>query len=197
MIFQATRTERPFDFVVVHSLSRFSRDSLHSELYIRRLRKAGVELVSVTQDLGQDSGGDLIRKVFNAFDEHSSRETAKHVHRSMLENARQGFWNGSRPPFGYSVETAERRGSRDKKVLVINEEEARTIRLIFDLATGVNGRPLGVKAIATHLNERGFTRRGQCFSTGSLYGLLTSTTYYGGYHFNRTDTRNKRPRPPS
>ena len=29
--------------------SRFSRDSLHSELYIRELRKAGVELVSITR----------------------------------------------------------------------------------------------------------------------------------------------------
>lgn len=57
MICKAMRAERPLDFVVVHSLSRFSRYSLHSEFYIRRLRKAGVELVSVTQDLGQDSGG--------------------------------------------------------------------------------------------------------------------------------------------
>ena len=197
MIYKATRPEHPFDYVVVHSLSRFSRDSFHSELYIRRLRKAGVDLVSITQDVGKDENGELVRRMLNVMDEHSSRENAKHVRRSMLENARQGFWNGSRPPFGYSAETTERRGNRDKKVLVIDEEEARTIRLIFDLATGVNRRPLGVKAIATHLNERGITRRGQRFSTGSVYGLLTSTTYFGKHHFNRTDTRNKRPRPPS
>ena len=42
MIFKACRSERPFNFVVVHSLSRFSRDALHSELYVRQLRKAGV-----------------------------------------------------------------------------------------------------------------------------------------------------------
>lgn len=52
MIFKATRSDHPFDYVVVHSLSRFSRDSLHSELYVRQLRKAGVELVSITQDIG-------------------------------------------------------------------------------------------------------------------------------------------------
>ena len=49
MIYKAIRPDRPFAFIVVHSLSRFSRDSLHSELYIRKLRKAGVELVSITQ----------------------------------------------------------------------------------------------------------------------------------------------------
>ena len=99
MIHTAKRSDKPFDLVVVHSLSRFSRDSLHSELYIRELRKAGVELVSITQEVGQDPTGEMFRKLLHIFDEHQSRETAKHVHRAMLENARQGFWNGSRPPY--------------------------------------------------------------------------------------------------
>src|SRR5690606_22946628 len=135
---------------------------------VRQLRKVGVELVSITQDIGQDAGGEFIRKVLNVFDEHQSRENAKHVHRAMLENARQGFWNGSVPPFGYRTEITDRRGNRDKKVLVVNDEEARTIRLMFALATGVQGRPMGVKAIATHLNERGITRRGRRFATGGV-----------------------------
>src|SRR5690606_33119775 len=104
MIFKAKSLEHPFDVVVVHSLSRFSRDSLHSEFYVRELRKAGVELVSVTQDIAADASGEFIRKVLNVFDEHQSRENAKHVHRAMCENARQGFWNGARPPFGYQIE---------------------------------------------------------------------------------------------
>lgn len=186
MIDKAKRDGHPFDYLVVHSLSRFSRDALHSEFYVRQLRKVGVEFVSITQDMGQDASGEFIRKVLNVFDEHQSRETARHVHRVMLENARQGFWNGSRPPFGYATQVRERRGTREKKVLVVNEEEARIIKLIFELATGDQGRPLGVKAIATHLNERGITRRGRRFSTGGVYDLLTSTTYNRKHHFNRT-----------
>src|SRR3546814_16707645 len=101
MIFAARKADHPFDLVLVHSLSRFSRDSLHSELYVRELRKVGVELVSITQEVTQDAGGEMFRRMLTIFDEHQSRENAKHVHRAMLENARQGFWNGSRPPFGY------------------------------------------------------------------------------------------------
>ena len=197
MIFKATQSDKLFDYVVVHSLSRFSRDSLHTERYARQLPKAGVELVSITQDISPDSGGEFIRKVLNVFDEHQSRENAKHVHRAMLENARQGFWNGSRSPYGYCVMVRERRGTKDKKVLAVNEEEAPVVRLIFDLATGANGRPMGVKAIATHLNERGIARRGRRFSTGGIHDLLTSSTYCGPHHFNRNDSRNGRPRPPS
>ena len=159
MIYKATRPDRPFTFIVVHSLSRFSRDSLHSELYVRKLRKAGVELVSITQIVSSDPSGEMFRKLLNVFDEHQSRENAKHVHRAMCENARQGFWNGSYPPFGYKTQTAERRGAKDKKVLVIDEEEACVVREIFALAAGREGRPFGVKAIACRLTERGITRR--------------------------------------
>lgn len=146
--------------------SRFSRDAMHSEFYVRQLIKVGVRLVSITQDVGQDASGDFIRKVFNIFDEHQSRENAKHVHRAMLENARQGFWNGSAPPFSYKTRVAERRGNKDKKVLIINEQETKIVRMIFDMASSANGRPMGVKAIATWLNERSYTRRGVRFSTG-------------------------------
>jgi site-specific DNA recombinase len=197
MIYKATRPERPFSYVVVHSLSRFSRDSLHSELYVRKLRKAGAELISITQTMSSDPSGEMFRKLLNVFDEHQSRENAKHVHRAMCENARQGFWNGSHPPFGYRTQIAERRGAKDKKVLVVDEEEARVVRDIFDLASGREGRPLGVKAIACRLTGRGVTRRGVRFSTGSVYEVLTSSTYYGQHYFNRRDSRTGAPRPPS
>ncbi len=197
MIFKATRSDKPFDFVVVHSLSRFSRDALHSELYVRKLRKSGVELVSITQTVTPDASGEMFRKLLNVFDEHQSRENAKHVHRAMCENARQGYWNGAQAPYGYKIEVAERRGNKDKKILVVNEEEATVVRSIFTMAIGANGRPMGVKAIATHLNERGVLRRGRRFSTGNVYDLLTSTTYYGLHYFNRKDSRTHVVRPPS
>ena len=197
MIDKAASPDRPFDFVVVHSLSRFSRDTMHSEFYVRKLRRAGVQLVSITQELGEDAQGDLIRKIFNAFDEHQSRENAKHTHRAMLENARQGFWNGSAPPFGYATAIKERRGNKDKKVLVVHEAEAVVVRMIFDLCLGADGRPLGVKGIANHLNDRGIARRGRRFSTGSLHDLLTSSTYCGRHYFNQRDSRTFKKRPPS
>jgi site-specific DNA recombinase len=197
MVAAATSSERPYDRVVVHSLSRFSRDVFHSALYGRKLEKAGVSLISITQDVGDDANGKMIRTILNAFDEHSSRENAKHTHRNMLENARQGFWNGSRPPFGYRVETKERRGTKDKKVLVINEAEAEVVRLIADLYLGRLGKPLGLKAICNYLNERGITRRGHKWGIGSLQDLMASPTYCGRHMFNRVESRTGRIRPDS
>jgi site-specific DNA recombinase len=197
MVYKATRSDKPFDYVVVHSLSRFSRDALHSELYVRKLRKAGVELVSITQAVTPDASGEMFRKLLNVFDEHQSRENAKHVHRAMCENARQGFWNGARIPFGYQLETVDRRGNKDKKVLVINESEASVVRQIFSMASGQDGRPVGIKAIATYLTDHGILRRGHRFSSGGIHKILHCTTYMGKHYFNKTDCRNAVARPPS
>jgi site-specific DNA recombinase len=82
-----------------------------------------VWVVSITQEFSNDPQGELIRKIVALFDEYSSAENAKHVLRTMLQNARNGFWNGSRPPFGFCAVEKERRGDKVKKVLVINEEE--------------------------------------------------------------------------
>jgi site-specific DNA recombinase len=57
-----------------------------------------------------------------------SAENAKNVTRAMRENAQQGFWNGSTPPLGYKVVAAERRGTKIKKVLAIDEVEADLVR---------------------------------------------------------------------
>jgi site-specific DNA recombinase len=88
----------PFNVVVVHSFSRFARDHFALEFQVRRLKKNGVRLVSITQDLGDDPMGAMVRQVFALFDEYQSKENAKHTLRAMQENARQGFWNGSKAP---------------------------------------------------------------------------------------------------
>jgi site-specific DNA recombinase len=78
----------PFNVVIVHSFSRFARDHFALEMHVRRLRKAGVRLVSITQDLGEDPMSVMVRQVFALFDEYQSKENAKHTLRAMQENAR-------------------------------------------------------------------------------------------------------------
>ncbi|MGI6245031.1 MAG: recombinase family protein [Pseudochelatococcus sp.] len=51
MMERATDDDRPYDVVVVHSYSRFFRDSFSLEMYIRRLAKADVRLVSITHKM--------------------------------------------------------------------------------------------------------------------------------------------------
>ena len=188
MIDAATTKPSAFDVILVHSFSRFFRDQFQLEFYVRRLAKAGVRLVSITQELGDDPMSNMIRQIMALFDEYQSKENAKHTLRAMKENARQGFWNGALPPIGYRiVEASEQRGHRTKKTLEIDPVQAETVRLIFRLAREGNGSsgPMGVKSIATHLNAIGIrTRDGGRWGVDAVHKVLTRTTYVGRHRFN-------------
>ena len=200
MIERACDGEHAIDFIVVHSYSRFFREAFEQEFYLRKLAKHGVKVISITQPVGDESEPvhAMMRKVIALFDEYQSKENAKHVLRSMKENARQGFWNGSMPPLGYRLIEAEKRGAKVKKKLDVDPVEAETVRLIFKLYLNGDGKSgaLGVKEIVKWLNTRGYrTRRGQTFGVGSIHKLLTNTIYIGRARFNRTSskTRDKKP----
>lgn len=189
MIDGATSPTKPYDIILVHSMSRFFRDQLQSELYVRRLRRVGVEVVSITQPFEDNPTGNLVRQILGSFDEYQSRENAKHTLRAMQENARQSFWNGSIPPFGYQVIAAAQRGAKTKKRLAICSEEAAVVRRIFELAQGSRGPTLGVKAIAAQLNADRILFRGKAFHISNVHRILTSETYAGTHHFNKREAK--------
>lgn len=195
MIERACDGDNPFDVIIVHSYSRFFRDAFGLEFYVRKLAKHGVKLVSMTQELGDDPAQVMMRQVISLFDEYQSKENAKHVLRSMKENARQGFWNGAKPPFGYRTVEVEKRGARVKKRLEIDPVEAEQVQFIFKLVVGGHegNAPMGTKAIATWLNERGYrTRKGGMWGNGTIHQLLTNPVYGGRWRFNHVDSKTRR-----
>src|SRR5215471_12211016 len=194
MIERACDGEHAFDLIVVHSYSRFFREAFEQEFYLRKLAKHGVRVVSITQPVGDETEPihAMMRKVIALFDEYQSKENAKHVIRSMKENARQGFWNGATPPLGYKLIEAEKRGAKIKKKLEVDPVEAETVRLIFKLyllGDGSSGA-LGVKEIVKWLNGRGYrTRKGKSFGVGQVHKLLTNTIYIGRWKFNQASSK--------
>jgi len=193
MLDEATSADRRFDVICVHAFSRFYRNGAEMELLIRKLRKHGVEVVSVTQPTGDDPSQELMRQIIGIFDEYTSRENGKNVSRAMRESAKQGFWNGTTPPLGYRIAEAERRGSKVKKRLEVDPVEAELLRLIFRLYVEGDGRsgPLGVKETTKWLNEHGYrTRRGATFGVGPVHRILRSSYYATGkWPYGRRNSR--------
>jgi site-specific DNA recombinase len=200
LITDATMKPSPYDIIVVHSLSRFFRDSLAFGLYERQLNKSDVKLVSITQQTSDDPSGEMARKIFSIFDEYQSKENGKHTLRAMKENARQGYFNGSRPTFGYKaveIDITSNKGKK-KKRLAIDEQEAAIVRKIYDLyLNGYSGQSFGAKHIAVHLNERGFTLRGKKWARNRIHEILSNSTYHGEFIFNKRDAKNKKNKPES
>jgi len=177
-----------FERIVVHSFSRFFRDEVEAEIVIRDLRKRGIEVVSMTQDVGHDEMGDLVRRFIMLFDEHSSRETSKHVRRTLRENAKQGFWCGGRPPYGFRTYDVEKRSKSVKKKLEVHPVEADVVLKMFDLLEQGDGKsgPMGVKRITSWLNENGFrTRGGKNWSIGAVHKVLSGSVAKGEFFFGK------------
>lgn len=180
----------------VYSFSRLFRDHYLLEHYRRRLKRAGVRIVAITQDVGQDAEGDLVRSVLSNFDEYQSRQTAKFTRDTMRRNAADGYWNGAIPPFGYTTEIAEMRGHKARKRLAIEPSEALMVQQIFRMKRlGIGRGPMGYKKIVCHLNATGATLRGRKWHVSNVRDILTRSTYRGKHLYGVHDTRNGVRRP--
>lgn len=200
MIADASQDPPPYEAIIVHSRSRFFRDLFEFLAYERRLKRSGVRVISITQQTSDDPAGEMASKIFSLFDEYQSKENGKHTLRAMQENARQGFFNGSRPHFGFKTVTAEALGNKGqhKKTIAVDAAEAAIVQRVFALyLSGDKGASLGCKSIAYYLNERSITMRGQRWSRSRVHEVLANPAYIGDYYFNRVEGKTRRLKPQS
>ncbi|GAV21563.1 recombinase family protein [Carboxydothermus pertinax] len=165
-----------FDIVLIHKLDRFARNRYDSAIYKRELRRCGVRIESVLEQLDDSPESIILESVLEGLAEYYSRNLAREVMKGMMENALQGKHNGGLPPLGYDVDP-------ETKKLVVNESEARIVRLIFELyAQGKS-----YNDIISALNQYGFkTKKGKPFGKNSIFEILRNKKYIGIYIFNRS-----------
>ena len=165
-----------FEIVLVHKLDRFARNRTDSMVYRSKLRKNGVSLLSVTEPLDDERPEAIIlESVLEGMAEYYSKNLAREVRKGLKENALQAKHTGGRPPLGYDVDRVTRK-------LVINEDEAAAVRLIFMMTL----QGAGYHAILHELNARGYqTKMGKPFGKNSLYEILRNKKYTGIYIYNR------------
>lgn len=117
MIAEAKSEKHPFDAIVTLTTSRFFRDYIEAGLMRRELRKRGVEVIATQQNLTEDDNplGTVVTGFFELLDQYESEMNGFHTLRAMKENAKQGFFNGSRPKFGFmAVEVDVTRTDKEK-----------------------------------------------------------------------------------
>ncbi|SFG62774.1 Site-specific DNA recombinase [Desulfotomaculum arcticum] len=167
------------DLVLVHKLDRFARNRYDSAFYRRELRQAGVRLESVTERLDDSPEAVLLESLIEGIAEYYSKNLAREVMKGMRETALQAKHCGGTPPLGYNV-------GPDKKY-IINETEARAVRIIFNMYAAGHG----YGNIITTLNETNYkTKAGKPFGKNSLHEILKNKKYAGIYVFNRSTSKN-------
>lgn len=176
----AAAKRRDFDVLIVPKLDRFSRSAGHAQIEVRNLLDAGVQFVSVAENLDLTrSDGKMMFGIFATFAEFERDRIAERVAESMREMARQGRWPGGTAPYGWQIEGKGRKkndGAANNVVLVPHPDEREVIRLC--VKTVLNG---GSTADASNLvNSLGFkTRAGVPFHYRRVRELLRKRALIG------------------
>lgn len=172
--------KKEFEYLVVHKLDRFARNRYDAAIYRQALRKNGVAVVSVLENLDDSPESIILEAVLEGYNEYYSRNLARETMKGMRETAYQCKHTGGLSPLGFDIDPETKR-------LVINEKEAEAVRLIFQMyADGY-----GYSAIIKRLDEEGhLTKRGNKFSKNSLYDMLHNEKYIGRYVFNKSSSKN-------
>ena len=164
---------KEFDFVIVHKLDRFSRDRYDSAFFKRELKRNDVKLISVLERLDDSPESIILESLLEAMAEYYSRNLGREVMKGLGVNAKKCIWNGGTPPLGYDV--VEQR-------LVVNQEEAKAVQLIFEMVAD----GYGYGAIVDKLNLLGYkTKKGVAFGRNSIYEIVRNERYKGVYVFNK------------
>ncbi len=175
MIAMAKKKEKPFDTILVWKLSRFARNREDSILYKSLLRKRGISVISINEQVDESPAGHLLEGIIEVIDEFYSINLSQDTVRGMKENASRGFYNGGFTPFGYRG-TKIKIGMADKTKLIPDENEANVVKKIFEMAVGGQGG----KEITKALNTAGTrTRLGKQFSTSAINHILRNEVYTG------------------
>jgi DNA invertase Pin-like site-specific DNA recombinase len=111
------------DIVVVYKIDRLTRSLADFARIVERLEKHNVSFVSVTQAFNTTSSmGRLTLNVLLSFAQFEREVTAERIRDKFAASRKRGMFMGGTPPLGYDA--------KDRQ-LVINPEEAETVRFIF------------------------------------------------------------------
>lgn len=186
-------TEKKFDMVMSWKINRLSRKLEDAIKIVNTLDRYGISYQSYSERFESDTpAGKMQFQMMALVGEFERNTIAQNVKMGMKAKARAGEWYGGTAPLGYHwvpIEGTEN-SSRKKSRLEIDEKEAETVRLIYELYA--SGK--GYKAIVNQINQMGCkTKKGNTFSVAQLRTILTNPVYIGKVRFNvRRDWNEKR-----
>lgn len=169
-----------FDMIVTRDVSRFCRNIVDSLQYCRMLKKFGVQIFFVGENIRsiQDKDAEFKLEVMSMLAENYSRDISEKVKAGQFIARQKGVLYGTGNILGYErVKFRREEQSSDMPTFRIVEEEAETVRMIYRLY--LSG--LGLKKIKNELEkERRKTATGlMSWDVSTISRVLDNPMYMG------------------
>lgn len=155
------------DIVLTKSISRFARNTVDLLETVRHLRELGIEVRFEKEHINSLSGdGELMLSILASFAQEESRSTSENVKWAIRKRFQQGIPN-SFSIYGYRW---------NGKQFIVEPQEARIIRLIFDnFLKGISAEE--TEKQLEEMNVKSYT--GGHFSNTSIRAILRNEKYTG------------------
>ena len=174
-------SKKAFEVILVYQLDRFARNRHDSAIYKARLKKNGVKVASVRENISDDASGVLMESVLEGMAEYFSRELSQKIQRGQEVAISKGEMPFGSMPWGYKLV---------EKKMAIEESEAVYVREVFERY--VKGETM--KSIAEYLNSLGLrTKKGNAFTVSTLSHMLKNHRYRGYFEFKGVEVKDAVP----
>ncbi|MBF1667066.1 MAG: recombinase family protein [Scardovia wiggsiae] len=171
---------KDIDYVVVYNMSRFARNAADALTTLQKLKSYNVSLYVIKEGIDSSTKmGEMMFSFASIFADMERDNIRENTTAGRYQKACNGLWNGAQAPFGYRLDNGK---------LVIQEDEAEVVKIIFDRYVHT---PDGIHKIAVWLNEHGYKKepRGNgkyvFFSPGTLKNILDNPVYAGKIAYGR------------
>ena len=163
------------DYIIVKSISRFSRNTVESIETVRKLCSMGIYILFEKENI--DTGkmeGELLLSILSSLAESESRSISENETWSIQKRFRNGTYKIAYPPYGYDYIDGE---------MVVNPEQSEIVKWIF--AEVLSGS--STSHIAKELNARSIsTNRGGRWTGHTINGMIKNEKYTGDVIFQKT-----------
>ena len=176
--------KKQFEAVLVWKLDRFARNRYDSATYRAILKRNGVNVVSIKENISDGPEGIILEALLEGMAEYYSAELSVKVKRGQMENALKGKANGGMKPFGYRI-NAER----------YYEIDPLTAPIVLEMFTRyADGQT--VKEISDDMNAQGLfmNTKYKYMNKSSMHNLLKNRRYIGEYRYGTTVAPDGMPR---
>ena len=158
-----------FDLIVTREVCRFARNTVDTLVTTRELKKIGVEVYFVEDNIWtMDGDGELRLTIMATLAQEESRKTSERVRAGQKISRDNGVLYGNGNILGYD---------RVGDTYVINEEQAETVRLIYNLySQGLGFKKIINELVSQHRKDSYGLVRWECTK---ISRILHNATYKG------------------
>lgn len=172
------------DLILTKSVTRFARNTVECIQTIRKLKALGVGIQFEKENINTlTEKSELLLTILSSIAQGESEDFSGNNRWSIEKRFKDGTFIIGTPAYGYQND--------EDGNLVIVEEEAETVRWIFEAY--LNG--LGTYMIAKELNKKGIPtiREGERWQDGAVRDILKNPVYEGNRLLQRTYTESHFP----